>query len=68
MPNVKEIVKKYLDENGFDGLFSEDTNCACRKDALFLYEPCPGECRPGYNAVLPPNAAKRFWIVEKKPE
>ena len=46
---VKEIVKAYLDANGFDGLFSDDGDCACQKDDL---APCGGcdnimDCEPG---------------------
>ena len=45
--DVKGIIKKYLDDNGFDGLFSPE-ECACDKDDLF---PCDGsnsDCLPGY--------------------
>jgi len=45
---VKKIVKKYLEENGFDGLFASG-ECACKKDDLM---PCSagemGDCEPGY--------------------
>ncbi len=44
--NIKEIIAKYLEDNGYDGLCCED--CGCQKDDLF---PCdnPGEdCVPGY--------------------
>lgn len=34
---VLEIVKKYLEDNGFDGLYNSDLECACEKDHL---EPC----------------------------
>ncbi len=46
--DVQAIVKKYLEENGFDGLY-EPGECACEINDLF---PC-GEgslvhCKPGY--------------------
>lgn len=45
---VTDIVKKYLEENGFDGLFSAGV-CACENSGLF---PCGSEqsidCQPGY--------------------
>jgi hypothetical protein len=44
--NVKEIIVKYLDDNGFDGLCCED--CGCGKDDLF---PCgypDADCLSGY--------------------
>lgn len=45
---VKEIVKDYLERNGYDGLCTQD--CGCDKDYLF---PCCGEgfpehCVPAY--------------------
>ena len=44
---VKEIIKKYLIDNGFDGLCNMDCGCGLR----FLAEPCDGdcgECQPAY--------------------
>lgn len=46
--NTRRIVRKYLEDNGFDGLFDEDGECACKNDDLF---PCDGSsfnCKPGY--------------------
>ncbi len=45
--NVKEIVEKYLKENGYDGLFHEG-DCGCEVGDL---APCDGsalDCEPGY--------------------
>ncbi len=46
--NVKEIVEKFLKENNYDGLISDDSECACIIGEL---SPC-GEmnehCEPGY--------------------
>lgn len=47
MKTVIEIVKAYLDENGFDGLYSP-VECGCKKDDL---APCGSDfamCEPGY--------------------
>ena len=45
---VREIIKKYLEENGFDGLYNPG-ECACKKDDLM---PCSCDdmenCKPGY--------------------
>jgi len=46
---VKEIVKKYLEINGFDGLCGE--SCGCSKDDLFLCDSCPDECEPAYRII-----------------
>ncbi len=45
---VKEIVKKYLGEHGYDGLCTKD--CGCDKDNLFpcAGEGCPDTCVPAY--------------------
>ncbi|MFW6121809.1 MAG: hypothetical protein ACOC80_13070 [Petrotogales bacterium] len=44
---VKEIVKKYLKENGYDGLCNQDAGCGCSIDEI-----CPYEigllCEPAY--------------------
>ena len=44
---VKEIIKQYLREHGYDGLYS-DNECGCEIDDL---GPCDGtldDCMPGY--------------------
>jgi len=35
----KEIIKKWLKDNGFDGLYNPDIPCGCKADDLI-----PGEC------------------------
>jgi hypothetical protein len=45
---VKDIVKAYLTEHGYDGLYNEDGGCACNTSDPF---PCCCEgarCSPGY--------------------
>lgn len=45
---IRDIVIKYLQENGYDGLVSNDGDCGCRLDDLF---PCTDyclNCIPGY--------------------
>ncbi len=39
--DVADIVKRFLEENGFDGLYTDE--CGCFKDELF---PCSSECIP----------------------
>ena len=47
--NVADIVKRFLEENGFDGLYSEDEECGCFKADLFpCSEECVPDCVPGY--------------------
>lgn len=63
---VKEIVKKYLEDNGFDGLWSE-YDCACKKDNLM---PCGGEdilnCEAGYLMPCPEDCGEHDWHIGKK--
>jgi hypothetical protein len=66
--NAKEIIKKYLEENGYDGLYCSDMECGCIKDDLFLCNSCPAECEAGY-LVDPPEEYKDeydIWIGPKK--
>ena len=45
--NVKEILKKHLKDNGFDGLYCED--CGCDMNDFLPGDMCPlPECEPGY--------------------
>jgi hypothetical protein len=50
--DVKEIVKEYLEKNGFDGLCCEE--CGCGIDDLFACEGCvvdgheTSKCVPAY--------------------
>lgn len=51
--SVREIVEAYIRENGFDGLFNSDLECACRVDDL---EPCgcfSDECQVGCEYPCP---------------
>ena len=47
---VKEIVIKYLKNEGYDGLCGDD--CGCLIDDLFLCGPCFSDCRPGWKCNL----------------
>ena len=48
--NVREIVKAYLIENGFDGLYNPDNQdgCGCKINDLFPCEEIQDECCAGY--------------------
>jgi len=53
---TKEIVKKWLSENGYDGLFNPDAECACELCDLFS---CGAEgveeCFAGYREECRPE-------------
>ena len=60
---VKEIVKAYLEENGYDGLFQDD--CACKIDDLMRFMPCdplPENCMAGY--LKKPCHPGKYWNCE----
>lgn len=64
---VAEIIIKYLEDNGFDGLFA-DNECACSLDEIM---PCsneiPAKCEPGY--IQPCDCGEHgFHIRKEKPE
>jgi len=66
--NVREIVKKYLEQNGFDGLVCQDGECGC---ILSDVSPCGDmldSCEPGYVVPCPgpdgcPNGGGCEWHV-----
>jgi len=62
---VKEIVTKYLKENGYDGLCHAECECACELGELMpCDEPCE-ECEPGYK--VPCDCGDHdFHIVPEK--
>ena len=46
--DCKQIIKKYLKENGYDGLVDCENECGCELGNLM---PCDGvimDCEPGY--------------------
>ena len=50
---VKEIIEKYLRDNGYDGLCCPDEECGCHVDDLIpCCDPCE-ECMPGYKGPDP---------------
>ena len=53
---VGEIIKQYLVENNFDGLFDGDSECACLKEDLFPCDAPCDRCEPGHK--LPCDCAE----------
>jgi len=48
---IKEIVKEYLEKNGYDGLYNANGQCACRRNDLFPCQEGFEECSPGYRGA-----------------
>jgi hypothetical protein len=60
---IKEIVEKYLKENGYDGLCHVYADCACRIGDLM---PCdePGvHCEAGYEGPGDEDEELEFTII-----
>lgn len=61
-PTVKEMIRGKLQMLGFDGLFSNEIDCACDLDDLMpCDEPCPS-CEAGYKTKTPPPDAEDFSL------
>jgi hypothetical protein len=45
---VIEIVKKYLKENGYDGLYNRNAECACATNEVCPWGEIGGQCEPAY--------------------
>ena len=71
-PTVLEIVKQFLELNGFEGLFNSDVECACKLDEFIS---CDGEfgiceCEAGY--IVPCEEGEEsgfnYCVGRNKPE
>ena len=59
--NVREIIKAYLKEHGFDGLVDDDGECGCLVDNLMPCDaPCE-TCRPGFRGPDPEGESE--WLI-----
>lgn len=69
---VKEIVKKFLEDNGYDGLTSGE--CGCKVEDLMPCDGCMGcgqeDCQAGHltdcNPETCPADGKCDWHIEVK--
>jgi hypothetical protein len=67
MPTIHEIVREYLEREGYDGLANPDLECGCFLDDLF---PCGGdlcsvnECEAGHKVPNDqPEEYEGEWLV-----
>ena len=64
MKTVQDIVKEYLVNNSYDGLYNPDGECACEISCL---RPCDGdfsECIPGYKQ--PCTCGEHDWHIGRR--
>jgi len=60
---VKDIVSKYLKDNGYEGLFNESEDCGCElSDLMPCDEPRP-DCEPGFKMVCESNCGDHYFHV-----
>jgi hypothetical protein len=53
-PTIRDVIEKYSIENGYDGLFNEDSECACfNGDLISCGFETNGNCEFGYKMVCP---------------
>jgi hypothetical protein len=50
---AKEIIEKYLRDNGYDGLYYD--GCGCSFEELLECEEYCGQCKPGYKIPCDPE-------------
>lgn len=52
-PTVSDIVRDWLLSHGYDGLFSNEGECACLANDLFPCGYTPRDCEAGYKMPCP---------------
>ena len=60
---VEDIVKEYLKANGYDGLYNNAADCACKGDQLFCCGEVGMECKAGCLQTVPVNSEYEYMIV-----
>lgn len=63
---VQEMIRAYLESNGYDGLFNPG-ECCCKKDDLAPCEYIQMDCQAGYLAPCDCQDEHEFHIQEMKP-
>jgi len=58
--NCREIIDKYLRDNGFDGLYHEELECGCTIDRLMLCDSCPDQCQAGHKIPCDPGEGRAY--------
>ena len=62
----KDIIRKHLGENGYDGLFCAEAGCACEKEDLFPCGSAPDTCEPGYKKDCACEDQEHGWHIEAR--
>ncbi len=65
-PSVIEIVKDWLKEHGFDGLYNVDSQCGCAVDDFVLCGQIYLDCQAGYKAKMGSDSEDDYGIGPEK--
>lgn len=63
--NVIWIVKQYIEQNGFGGLFSPHYECACEKEDLAPCGEIQSTCEPGYRSACPDECGDHAFHISR---
>ena len=67
-PTVREIVATFLRDEGYDGLFCPNDDCACQLSDLFPCGEFGDDCEAGYKEPCPDGCGEHeFHILRDKP-
>ena len=61
--NVKQIVLRYLEDNGYDGLYDTKVTCGCDLDDIMPCEDFCGNCKPGHKVLNTENDNVFGWNI-----
>jgi len=66
-PSIEQIIKMYLMENGYDGLYNSEDECACEIANLLPCD-CPhgDHCKAGYKCKPPDGYEDEYCIGQEK--
>ena len=59
MPNSREMLKKYLADHGYDGLYNGNCGCGINDFAPCDEGPFP-ECAAALSMIIPPDGIARY--------
>jgi hypothetical protein len=60
--NAAAIVRQWLEENGYDGLYSPAGECGCPAEELAPCCEAWDDCEPGYRRDCGPG--KYDWVIQ----
>ena len=65
--NVLEIIKEYLVQNGYDGLYNTAGECACLIEDLAPCSESCSDCEPGYKGPCLCGGDHDFDLTPNRP-